>query len=63
MAENVTMEILFILIGFSLLLALLFLGAFFLAVRTGQYDDRHTPALRMLRDDAPAKPHSQFQEE
>jgi cbb3-type cytochrome oxidase maturation protein len=42
------MEILFMLIGFSLLVALFFLGCFIWAVRTGQYEDRYTPAIRML---------------
>jgi cbb3-type cytochrome oxidase maturation protein len=44
------MEVLFMLIGFSLLIALLFLGAFFWAVRSGQYEDRYTPSIRMLFD-------------
>ncbi len=48
------MSILFLLIGFSLALALLFLALFFWAVRTGQFDDRETPAMRMLFD-APAQ--------
>lgn len=38
------------LIGFSLLVALIFLGAFFWAVRSGQYDDANTPAMRILFD-------------
>jgi cbb3-type cytochrome oxidase maturation protein len=34
-----------------------FLGAFIWAVRSGQFDDTTTPALRMLRDEpAPAIP-------
>lgn len=39
------------LIGFSLLVALIFLGLFFWAVRSGQYDDPHTPSMRILFDD------------
>jgi len=46
------MEVLFVLIGFSLLVALFFLASFMWAVKTGQYDDRYTPAVRMLFDDA-----------
>lgn len=38
------------LIGFSLFVALIFLGLFFWAVRDGQYDDAHTPAIRILFD-------------
>lgn len=45
------MEVLFILIGFSLMVALFFLGCFFWAVKSGQYEDRYTPAIRMLFDD------------
>ncbi len=44
------MSILFLLIGFSLALALLFLALFIWAVRSGQFDDRETPAMRMLYD-------------
>jgi len=39
------------LIGFSLLVALIFLGLFFWAVKTGQFDDQHTPSMRVLFDD------------
>jgi cbb3-type cytochrome oxidase maturation protein len=45
------MSVLVVLIGFSVLVAGGFLAAFLWAVRTGQYDDRHTPAVRMLFDD------------
>jgi len=45
------MSVVAILIGFSLLVAGGFLVAFLWAVRTGQYDDKHTPAIRMLIDD------------
>ncbi len=38
-------------IGVSLLIALGFLGAFFWANKSGQYDDADTPAMRMLFDD------------
>ncbi|MDJ0367655.1 cbb3-type cytochrome oxidase assembly protein CcoS [Hymenobacter sp. H14-R3] len=51
------MTIIFLLIGLSLLVALLFLAAFLWAVRSGQYDDAYTPSVRMLFDDeAPAEP-------
>lgn len=42
------MEIIVILIIASLLVALGFLGAFIWAVKSGQYDDKYTPAVRML---------------
>lgn len=44
------MEVIYMLIGFSLLVALIFLGLFFWAVRTGQFDDQHTPSMRVLFD-------------
>lgn len=45
------MEIIFILIGISLVLAIIFLGWFIWAVKSGQYDDDYTPSVRMLFDD------------
>lgn len=39
------------LIGFSLLVALIFLSLFIWAVRDGQYDDAHTPSMRILFDE------------
>ncbi|WP_460581922.1 cbb3-type cytochrome oxidase assembly protein CcoS [Hymenobacter arcticus] len=47
------MAIIFLLIGLSLLVALVFLAAFLWAVRSGQYDDAYTPSVRMLFDDEP----------
>lgn len=47
------MSVLFLLIPLSIVLAGLFLWGFFWAVRSGQYDDTHTPSLRVLVDDAP----------
>ncbi len=44
------MEVIFMLIGFSLLVALIFLGLFFWAVHDGQYDDPYTPSIRILFD-------------
>ena len=45
------MEVIFILIGFSLLIAIGFLIAFIWATKSGQYDDDYTPSIRMLFDD------------
>ena len=45
------MEIIFVLIRISLLVAIGFLGTFLWAVKTGQYDDDYTPAVRILFDD------------
>ncbi|TCV07281.1 cbb3-type cytochrome oxidase maturation protein [Sphingobacterium alimentarium] len=45
------MNIIFLLIGFSVLIALIFLGAFFWANKTKQYEDTYTPSVRILFDD------------
>lgn len=45
------MQIIFFLIGISLLVAGGFLFAFFWAVRSGQYDDDYTPSIRILFED------------
>jgi cbb3-type cytochrome oxidase maturation protein len=50
------MNIIFFLIGCSVLLALLFLAAFFWAQRSGQNDDLCTPAMRILLDDDAEEP-------
>ncbi len=42
------MEVIFVLIGFSLLVALIFLGFFIWSVRSGQYEDQYTPSVRVL---------------
>jgi cbb3-type cytochrome oxidase maturation protein len=42
------MSVILILIIFSLLIAIIFLVAFFWAVKSGQYDDQYTPSIRML---------------
>lgn len=45
------MNIFYLLIGVSLFAALIFLGAFIWAVKTGQFDDSKTPSIRILFDD------------
>ena len=47
------MNIIFLLIGISLILALVFLAAFFWSVKTGQFTDDYTPSVRVLFDDVP----------
>jgi len=49
------MNIFYLLIGVSLLAALIFLGAFIWAVRDGQFEDNDTPARRILFDDEPVE--------
>jgi cbb3-type cytochrome oxidase maturation protein len=53
------MQVIVVLIGFSLLVAVGFLVAFLWAVRSGQYDDDVSPGMRMLFDDK--KPESSKQ--
>lgn len=45
------MEVLYITIGVSIIVALLFFFAFIKSVKSGQYDDTYTPSVRMLFDD------------
>ena len=45
------MSILLYLIIISLCVAVAFLGAFFWAVRDGQFDDDYTPGVRILLED------------
>lgn len=42
------MSVIFLLIGLSIIVASAFLFAFLWAVRSGQYEDDQTPAMRML---------------
>lgn len=51
------MNILYLLIGVSLLAAMVFLVLFIWAVKSGQYDDNYTPSVRILfdEDEAPAE--------
>ena len=44
------MSALFILIGISIFVAVIFLVAFLWSVNNGQYDDDYTPSVRMLFD-------------
>ena len=49
------MSVLLILILASLVLAATFLAGFIWAVRSGQFEDTHTPSLRVLLDDTAGK--------
>jgi len=46
----VEMSVIFLLILFSLILAVGFLIAFIWSVKDGQYDDDYTPSVRILFD-------------
>lgn len=45
------MSVIIVLIGFSLLVAVIFLVAFLWSVKSGQYEDDYTPSVRILFDD------------
>lgn len=45
------MGVIFFLILFSISVALIFLIAFFWAVKSGQFDDQYTPSVRILFDE------------
>lgn len=49
------MIVIFLLIPLSILLAVGFLAAFIWAVRSGQYEDTCTPAMRLLLDETQLK--------
>ena len=45
------MGVIFFLVLFSISVALIFLAAFFWAVKSGQFDDQYTPSVRILFDE------------
>jgi len=45
------MEVIYITIGVSIIVAVLFFIAFIKSVKSGQYEDTYTPSVRMLFDD------------
>lgn len=45
------MSVIYILLGVSVIVAILFFIAFIFAVKSGQYDDSYTPSVRMLFED------------
>jgi len=47
-------ETIFVLLPLALLIAAIAVGFFVWAVRSGQFDDLETPAVRILFDDEPA---------
>ena len=44
-----------LLLGASLMVALIFLGAFIWSVKSGQYEDDFSPAHKILFEDKPTK--------
>jgi len=47
------MSVIFILLFFSISVAVIFLIAFLWSVKSGQYEDGYTPSVRMLFEDKP----------
>lgn len=45
------MQIIFFMVGISLLMALIFFGAFLWSMKNGQNDDLYTPSIRILLED------------
>ncbi len=45
------MEVLYLTVGATILLALFFLWMFLRSVKKGQFEDTYTPSVRMLFDD------------
>ncbi|WP_435138990.1 cbb3-type cytochrome oxidase assembly protein CcoS [Formosa sp. A9] len=45
------MSVIYILLGVSILVAIIFFIAFIFAVKRGQFDDSYTPSVRMLFED------------
>ncbi|MCF6237311.1 MAG: cbb3-type cytochrome oxidase assembly protein CcoS [Candidatus Marinimicrobia bacterium] len=45
------MYVMFILMAASLTASLIFLAAYIWSVRSGQFDDKYTPSVRILFDD------------
>lgn len=56
------MSVMVVLIGVSILVALIFLVAFIISVRSGQFDDRYTPSVRILFEEI-KKEKKEFQKE
>ncbi|WP_034923837.1 cbb3-type cytochrome oxidase assembly protein CcoS [Gillisia sp. CAL575] len=53
------MNIIYMLLGISVVVALIFFVAFIVSVKKGQYDDVYTPSVRMLFDDELVKPNQE----
>lgn len=51
-----TMNIIYMLLGVSVVVALVFFVAFIISVKKGQFDDVYTPSVRMLFEDELVKP-------
>lgn len=50
------MSVIYVLLTISIVVAVIFFIAFIVSVKSGQYDDSYTPAIRMLFEDELVKP-------
>ncbi len=57
------MEVLYLTMFITVIIAIIFLFLFFVNVKKGQYDDLESPAVRMLFDDELVKPKKKQKEE
>lgn len=57
------MEVVYITIGVSIIVAIFFFIAFIKSVKSGQYDDTYTPSVRMLFDDELVTPKKEKKEQ
>lgn len=57
------MSVLYLLVIAALIVAIGFLVAFIWAVKSGQYDDTHTPSMRIILDDNKPKSSNKIQED
>jgi len=57
------MEVVYITIGVSIIVAVLFFIAFIKSVKSGQYEDTYTPSVRMLFDDELVTPNKKKEEQ
>jgi len=58
--SSVNMSVIYLLLGISIIVAIIFFIAFIVSVRSGQYDDSYTPSVRMLFDDELVKENINF---
>ena len=57
------MDVVYITIGVSIIVAVLFFIAFIKSVKSGQYEDTYTPSVRMLFDDELVTPNKKKEEQ
>ena len=61
LSNTTIMSVIIILLIASIAVASVFLGAFLISVKKGQFDDEESPPIRMLFDDKPAIPKEQIE--